>query len=201
MLAKIMAALAKLRRVADQELGMIAAVRRMTVQTIFRDGRMVEHERPSLLSVTFVTKFVDCVCLDLMVAKGTVRIMAAGAFDQSLFNRMMRLSGCLRPDILMAFEAEGRLILFKQLFLLIVRCMTVITGNVFIAVFAHFPVCKLSCLVVAGQAFCGSFLGTDILVEGKDIHATASALFHMFGARTMTGFAGILCCGAFGRFL
>ena len=93
MLAKIMAALAKLRRIADQKLGMVAAVRRMTVQAIFRDGRMVEHERPSLLSVTFKTEFVYCVCLDLMVAKGAVRIMAAGAFDQSFLDRMMRLSG------------------------------------------------------------------------------------------------------------
>ena len=193
-----MTALAKIRRVADQEFGMIAAMRRMTVQTIFHNRRMLKQKRPPLLSVTFVTQFVDCVCLDLMVAKGAVRIMAAGAFDQSLFNRMMRLSGCLRPDILMAFEAEGRLILFKQLFLLIVRCMTVITGNVFIAVFAHFPVCKLSCLVVAGQAFCGSFLGTDILVEGKDIHTATAALFHMFCPRTMTGFTCILRRGAFG---
>jgi hypothetical protein len=81
MLAKIMAALAQLRRVTDQELGMIAAMRCMTVQTIFFDRRMLKHERPSLFRVTFITEFVDCIRFDLFIAEGAVWIMAAGAFD------------------------------------------------------------------------------------------------------------------------
>ena len=72
---------------------MIAAVRRMTVQAIFLNRRMLEHERAPLFSMTFKTEFVYCVCLDLMVPKSAVRIMAAGAFDQSFLDRMMGLSG------------------------------------------------------------------------------------------------------------
>ena len=93
--APIMTALAKLRRVADQEFGMVAAVRRMTVQAVFLDRRMLKHEGPSFFSVTFEAEFVHRIGLELIVGKGSMHIMTIGAFDQSFFDGMVRLPGCL----------------------------------------------------------------------------------------------------------
>ena len=77
----IMTALAKLRRGFNQKLGMVAAVRCMTVQAIFIDRRMLYHKRPSLFGMALVTKFIHRIGLKLIVGEGAVRIMAAGAFD------------------------------------------------------------------------------------------------------------------------
>ena len=90
--ARVMAALAELRCLADQKLGMITAVRRVATQTIFCHRRMLEHERPSFLRVAFVAQFIDRIGFDLFVAKGSVGIVTAGTLDQTLFHRMMGLS-------------------------------------------------------------------------------------------------------------
>ena len=76
-----MTALAKLRRSFYKKLVMVAAVRRMTVQAIFIDRRMLYHKRPSFFSVALVTEFVHRIGLELIVGEGAVRIMTAGAFD------------------------------------------------------------------------------------------------------------------------
>ena len=93
--ACVMAALAKLRRFADQELGMIAAVRRMATQTILRNRSVLKHERSSFLSMTLVAQLIDGIGFNLFIAKGTMRIVTAGALDQPLFHRMMGYSARL----------------------------------------------------------------------------------------------------------
>ena len=93
MSARVMTALAKLWRIAYQKLRVIAPMRRMTVQTVFIDGRMLKHERSPLLRVTFVAEFVYRIGLDLFIAKGAMRIVTAGALDQPFFDWMMGLPG------------------------------------------------------------------------------------------------------------
>ena len=136
MIVKIVAVLAEERRVADQKLRMIAAVRRMTVQAVFIDGRMLYHKRPSLFRMALIAEFVHRIGLDLVVGKGSMHIMTIGAFDQAFLEGMVGLPGELRPDILMAVKAQGRLLLLQKLFLLTVGIVTIGAGNVFTAVFA-----------------------------------------------------------------
>ena len=86
-----MTALAELWRSADQELGMIAAVWRMAIQTIFLHRRMLKHERPPLLRMAFVAQFIYRIGFDLFVTEGAMGIVTTRTFNQPLFNRMMRL--------------------------------------------------------------------------------------------------------------
>lgn len=94
-LTEFMAALTEERCLADQKLGMIAAVRRMAIEAVLRDRRMLEHERPSLFRVAFVAELIDRIGLEQFVAEGAMGIMTTPALDQPLLNGMMGLSVAL----------------------------------------------------------------------------------------------------------
>ena len=112
MSARVMATLAEQRHILDQQFGMVAAVWCMTIQAVFLDGRMFKHKGPSFLCMALKTEFVDRIGFELIVTECTMRIMAICTGDQSFPDRMVRLSVCLRPDIFVAIETEGRQFLF-----------------------------------------------------------------------------------------
>lgn len=77
-----MAALAKKRHFSDQKLGMVASMDLVTIQTVLRNGRMLESIGPSLVGMAFVTKVVNRVGPDHRLnVGGAHRIMATRAFE------------------------------------------------------------------------------------------------------------------------
>ena len=91
----VMASLAELGCLEDQQLRMIAPMRCMAIQAIFLDRGMLKHEGPSLLRVAFVAQFIHRIGFDLFGAEGPMGIVTAGALDQPFFNWMMGLPICL----------------------------------------------------------------------------------------------------------
>jgi hypothetical protein len=91
MLCPVMAALAKFRGSSIKKFRMIATMRSMAGQAVFFYRWMFPHERPSLVCVALIAKFVGGIRLDLLVSEGAVNIVAIAAFDQTLFDGMVRL--------------------------------------------------------------------------------------------------------------
>ena len=74
----IMTALAKQRRLPCQESVMVASMDLMTVQAVFRHGRMFKSKRTSHLGMALITEVVDRIGLDHPLGIGRAhRIMAA----------------------------------------------------------------------------------------------------------------------------
>ena len=91
MLRPIMAALAEFRRSSDEQFRMIAPMRFMAGQAVFPDRWMLPHERTSFVSMALITDLIYSIGLELFVAECTKNIMAAAAFDQALFDGVVRL--------------------------------------------------------------------------------------------------------------
>jgi NADH:ubiquinone oxidoreductase subunit D len=99
----VMAALAKLRCLLIEKVGMVASVDLMADQAVLHHGRMLKHERPSFLCMAFVAEFVYRIGfehrLDIKCPHG---IVAIRTFHLSFVNRMMRLLIDLSPYYFMA---------------------------------------------------------------------------------------------------
>jgi hypothetical protein len=93
---------------------MVAPVDFVAVQAVLRNRRMFKCKRPPLFSMAIVAKIVYGIGLDhspdVSRAHG---IMAARTLDLALFDGMMRLFICLRPDIPVTSETEVRLCDFQ----------------------------------------------------------------------------------------
>jgi hypothetical protein len=91
MLRPIMAALAEFRGSSAEQFRMIAPMRFMAGQAVFPDRWMLPHERTSFVSMACITEFVYGIRFELLVAERTVNVVAAAAFDQALFDGVVRL--------------------------------------------------------------------------------------------------------------
>jgi NADH:ubiquinone oxidoreductase subunit D len=99
----VMAALAELRCLFVEKVGMVTSVDLMADQAVLYHGRMLKHKRPSLLCMAFVAEFVYRIGFEhLLDAECPHRIMAIRAFYLSFIDRMMRLLIDLSPYSLMA---------------------------------------------------------------------------------------------------
>jgi len=74
-------------------------------QAVLLDRRVGKHERAPLVGMTGVALVVHRFLLDHRVAERAMRIVAVGAPDLALENRVMRRLEKRRPDVLMAFAA------------------------------------------------------------------------------------------------
>jgi hypothetical protein len=122
--------------------------------------------------------------------------VAAGALerlssDKRLIHGMMGLFTYLSPDIPMTVEAEVRLGSHQQLFHSPVDGMAAIARIARKFMSIHIPERHGVRSFVAGHASCGPFCRVHFLAIDKNGHASASALFNMLGAGTVTGFASV----------
>ena len=85
----VVAVLAKVRHVLDQQLAVLTSVRIMASETIFLDGRMFPDKRTALVGVALIAKLVDVIGLEITVAQGSMRIMTIGAGHFPFYDRVM----------------------------------------------------------------------------------------------------------------
>ena len=98
-----MAALAKLRCLFVEKVGVVASVDLMADQAVLHYGRMLKHERPSFLCMAFVAEFVYRIGFEHRLdIKCPHRIVAIRTFHLSFIDRMMRLLIDLSPYYFMA---------------------------------------------------------------------------------------------------
>ena len=65
----------------SQKLGIVRAVRRVTVQAIFADWRMVPEKRPPLFCMAGVAEIIDGILREHLTRLPTMRVVAGSAAD------------------------------------------------------------------------------------------------------------------------
>ncbi len=124
----------------------------MANAAIFRYRLVVVNERAALLRMALVASLVDAIFLQLLGASGTMRIVAVGAGDLALLDRMARRTVELGALLLVAGEAHFRLgELVAYLIVAGMYLMARSAGSVAVGMGAAGPVDALAALV-AGQA-------------------------------------------------
>ena len=74
-----MTLLTQKRNWCDQQRALIRTVRRVAIEAVLANGRMLEQERTALLRMALVARLVDRVGLEQRIGQGAVRIMAVVA--------------------------------------------------------------------------------------------------------------------------
>ena len=118
---------------------MVAPVGHMTVQTVLFNRGMLPHIGPPFLRMTGVAEFIHRVALEHLCAEIAMRVMAVGAGDLPLDNRVVGLPVRLGTDITMTAEAEVRLLFLKVLSSPAVSGVAVVAGQALGIVLAHTP--------------------------------------------------------------
>jgi hypothetical protein len=113
--------------------------------------------------------------------------MAARAFDLALFDGMMRLFICLRPDIFVTFETEIRLFNFEVILSRHrgVDGMAVVTCHLHGLMLAQIPEWHAPRTFVARETFRILCIGIRFFAEDKNGHSFASTFIRVLGSRTM----------------
>ena len=75
------ALLAQQVNASSQQLGITRTMRRVTIQAIFADGRMVPEKRPPFFGMAGVTHIIDGKIHEHLVALPAMRIVAGSAAD------------------------------------------------------------------------------------------------------------------------
>src|SRR6266542_5219196 len=101
----VVAILAKVRDGFVEQLAMRRAVRIVAGQAVLLDRRVGKHVRTPFVGMTVVALVVHRFLLDHRVAERAMRVVAVGAPDLALENRVMRRLEKRRADVLMAFAA------------------------------------------------------------------------------------------------
>lgn len=185
-----MAALTKLRRAADEELSVIAPVRRVAGPAIFFNRWMFPEVRTALFRVACIAKFVDRSGLDELLLETAMLIMAVRAFHFTFLDGVVRLLGNLHAQIAMAGETQFGLRCLQVHPLSGVNRMAVVTGHSGRFVFAHVPVSQCPGLGMTLETLGRFCCSVDFLVpENEDIDPAAAALLNMGFTVTMAGFA------------
>jgi len=199
--ARIVASLAELRHLARQEVVVVASMGLVASCTVFCNRGMFKSEGTSLFRMALVTKIRPGVRLYHLRTEAAMYRMAVRTLDFAFLNGMVGLSVYLRPDILVAGEAEGRFGSFQAMANIKgggVDGVAGVTGNAHRLVLAHIPESQLLGAVVAGKTH-GRFLGrVSLSVKGNDA-SFSSSISHMLAAGTMAGLAGCSCTGAIGN--
>ena len=89
----------------DQQRVLIRAMRRVAIEAVLANGRMLEQERSALLRMALVAGLVDRIGLEQRIGQGAMRIMAVIAAHLPFGQRHVRSAIELRPDILMTLGA------------------------------------------------------------------------------------------------
>src|SRR5690242_4168376 len=84
------AVLAQVRRALDEQARLRRAMRRMAVQAVLANRLMFPQYRATLLGVTVVAGLVDREFFQQLRTWRAVRVVAVGADDLALANRVMR---------------------------------------------------------------------------------------------------------------
>jgi len=151
----VMTILTEVRNTFNQQLAMDAAVRGMTVGTIFRNRRVFENKGATFVWMAFVTELIDVFRPDHRRRHCAVDVMAVTAFDLALNYGMVRLFPHGRSDIFMTIEADSRLLYDHLSF------MNSVAGNaryVIAVVLAHIPHGQLRTAVMAAETLFAEFI-------------------------------------------
>ena len=94
-----MALLAQEGNRRDQQRALIRAVRRVAVEAVLANRRMLEQERSALLRMALVARLVDRIGLEQRAGQGAMRIMAVVAAHLPFGQRHMRAAIELLADV------------------------------------------------------------------------------------------------------
>src|SRR6266540_247857 len=165
----VVAVLAEIRRALVEELRVDRSVRVVAGQAVLLDRRVLVHEGAALVGVAAGAQLIHRLLLDHGVAQGTMGVVAAGALELPLDDRMVRGLQELRADLLVADRAglvlqlpvrrhvrRDRGILLLQLsiggLLRVVNAVAVVAGDLVFLVTSGFPECEVAVSAVAFQA-------------------------------------------------
>ena len=87
------------RNRCDQQRALIRAVRRVAIEAVLANRRMLEQERTALLRMALVARLVHRVGLEQRIGQGAMRIVAIVAAHLPLGQRHMRAAIELLADI------------------------------------------------------------------------------------------------------
>ena len=87
------------RNRCDQQRALIGAVRRVAIEAVLANGRMLKQERTALLRMTLVARLVDRVGLEQRIGQGAMRIVAVVAAHLPFGKRHVRAAIELQADI------------------------------------------------------------------------------------------------------
>src|SRR5512143_4069717 len=104
MVGGVVALLTEVRRTFLEQPGLRGPVGCMTQGAVLADRRVLEEVRTALVSVTFVAGVVDAGAHQVLVLGAAVRIVAVGANDLALDDRVMRPAIRLRTLLRVAGE-------------------------------------------------------------------------------------------------
>lgn len=99
-----MALLAEKWNRRDQQRALIRAVRRVAVEAVLSNRRMLKQERSALLRMAFVARLVDGIGLEQRAGQGAMRIVAVIAAHLPFRQRHMRAAIELQADILVTLR-------------------------------------------------------------------------------------------------
>ena len=185
-----MTGLTELRSSPGKELGVIAAVSGVTVETVLFHRGVLEHVGTAFFRVTFVAQLVRGVRLDQFLAECPVGIMAIIAGDFPLFDRMVGPLVDLGAYVLVAGVAKFGLAHLQVFLPRLMHRMAAVAGNAGRFVLAHFPEGERVRCFVARKTFRVSNLGIGFfLAEGDNPDALFATLIYMDRTGTMASFA------------
>src|SRR5262249_48684137 len=191
---RVVAVLADVGRLLLEQARVVRAVRVMAGKAVLLDRRMVPHERAALLGVAAGAELRDRFGVDHRFREGAVRVVAIGARELALDDRVVRRLEQLRADLLVA----GRAGLVLQLALgglirrhrgiwllqrdggaragLAVQRVAVGAGHVLLAMSARAPEGEMAVALVARQADARFLVGgISVVVEAEDAADAAAA--------------------------
>jgi hypothetical protein len=193
------AGLAELGDLAEEKLGVIAAVGRMATQAILIDRGVLPHERAAFFRMALIAELIGGAGFDHVFSEPAVMVVAVRALHFPFADRMVGLLVLLRPDGPVADVAKIRLSGFQIFPGSGMNGVAVVAGNIRDFVPALGPEGKVFGVPVAGKTFCRFGIGIgDLFAVDKNPYPALSAFFHMRGSRSVAGFAGILACRAVG---
>ncbi len=98
------ALLAEERNRRDQQRALIRAVRRVAIEAVLTNGRMLEQERSTLFRMALIARLVHRIGFEQRAGQCAVRIMAVVAAHLPFRQRHMRAAIELHSDILVTLR-------------------------------------------------------------------------------------------------
>ena len=186
----VVALLAQERGPRREQLVVHGTVRVVTLGTIVLHGFVFEQERAALLGVTLVAGLVGRGLDQHVVALGAVRIVAIGAGDLALADRVTRELVHVRLLVLVTIHADpGLRQAIQDLVVTRVHVVAVAAGNIRPAVFAGEEM-LLRGLAMAAHAHLGALGGVFLVVTLQGSRdAELLLLVGVLAAGTVTGLA------------
>jgi len=108
-LGPVVAGLAELGDLAEEKLGVVAAVGRMATQAILIDRGVRPHERAAFFRMALIAELIGGAGFDHVFSEPAVMVVAVRALHFPFADRMVGLFVLLRPDGPVADVAEIRL--------------------------------------------------------------------------------------------